>query len=86
MESAVCQRRQRGWKVRFQVQLQLMAEHMQAWVWRQQQLLSLPLNEALESTLQLGHRPQQQQKGCPALQKREVWMDMPQQQERRARR
>jgi hypothetical protein len=43
----VCQRRLRGWKVRFQVQLQLMAGHMQAWVWGQQQLLRLPLNEAL---------------------------------------
>ncbi len=72
--------------MRFRVQLQLKAEHMQAWVWGQEQLLRLPLNEALESTLQLGRRPQQQQKGCPTLLKREVWMDMPQQQERRARR
>ena len=46
-ESAVCQRRLRGWKVQFQVQLQLMAGRMQAWVWGQLQLLRLPLNEAL---------------------------------------
>ena len=46
-ESDVCQRRLRGWNVRFQVQLQLMAGHVQAWVSGQQQLLRLPLNEAL---------------------------------------
>ena len=45
--STVCQRRQRGWRVRLQMQLQLMVGHMRAWVLGQQQLLRQSLNEAL---------------------------------------
>ena len=45
--STVYQRRRRGWRVRLQMQLQLMVEHMRAWVLGQQQLLRQSLNEAL---------------------------------------